>query len=140
MQDQPVYKSQSDPVSLASGSIPVHPPRPWAVAIAPHAAPASNPIAVTPIVLQQGQQLFTDNCAFCHGDRGKGDGPVGEVFLPRPANLTSRRVRSLTDGDIYERITNGFSTMPTFRKHLEPSARWRIVAYVRELQRRSSEP
>lgn len=140
MQDQPSYKSQEAPLMPASGSIPIHPPRPWSLAIAPGTAIASNPLTVTPAILAEGKQLFTDNCSFCHGEQGKGDGPVGEVYVPRPANLTIARIRALTDGAIYERITNGFSTMPAFRKRLAPDERWTIIAYVRQLQSRSPEP
>ena len=135
MADQPAYKTGKIALLPASGSVPVTPRRPWAMRLPPGTATASNPIVVTQAVLADGKKLYADNCGFCHGAAGKGDGPVGEVYAPRPANLHLPRLVSATDGRIYEVITNGFSTMPAFYKRLDPEARWRIVAYVRELQR-----
>jgi len=41
--------------------------------------------------IEQGGQLFTRNCAACHGERGAGDGPGGRYQPKRPANLTNPR-------------------------------------------------
>lgn len=38
-----------------------------------------------------GTQLWQDNCAGCHGARGRGDGPAAAWLLPRPANLAAHR-------------------------------------------------
>ena len=135
MADQPSYKSGRIALMPASGSLPVEPRRAWATKIPPGTATASNPIVVTRAVLADGKQLYADNCLFCHGPQGKGDGKVGEVYAPRPANLHLPRLLSAPDGHFYEVITNGYSTMPAFYKRLSPEERWRIVAYVRELQR-----
>jgi len=117
----------------ASGSIPMAPPRPWAY---PLTATPSNPVLRTAAVLDTGTVRFRDYCSFCHGLGGKGDGPVGEVYAPRPRDLTDASVRAMSDGDIFMRITNGFSTMPSFRKKLSPDERWAIIWYVRSLQGR----
>ena len=90
-----------------------------------------NPIAKDQASVNRGASLYTTNCAMCHGVGGKGDGPVASAYVPVPADLTSSRVQSLTDGDVFLRITNGFSTMPAFRKQLAPDERWHIVNYVR---------
>src|SRR5450756_1070368 len=37
--------------------------------------------------LKRGADLFTQNCAGCHGATGQGDGIASPVLLPRPANL-----------------------------------------------------
>ena len=92
-----------------------------------------NPIAKDQASVNRGASLYTTNCAMCHGVGGKGDGPVASAYVPVPADLTSSRVQSLTDGDVFLRITNGFSTMPAFRKQLTPDERWHIVNYVRTL-------
>ena len=134
MADQPSYKTGEIALMPASGSIPVAPRKPWAVKVAPGIA-TSSPLVVTQAVLTEGQQLYTNNCAFCHGVEGRGDGKVGEVYAPRPANFHIPRLMSAPDAHFYEVITNGYSTMPAFYKRLSPEERWRIVAYVRELQR-----
>ena len=38
--------------------------------------------------LNRGQQLYSSNCAGCHGVRGEGDGPGAAGLHPRPANLS----------------------------------------------------
>lgn len=92
----------------------------------------ANPIPRDQASIDRGHGLFDTNCAMCHGGQGKGDGAVASAFVPQPADLSSSRVQSLTDGDIFLRITNGFSTMPAF-KQLTSDERWHIVNYVRTL-------
>ena len=35
-----------------------------------------------------GQQMYTDYCASCHGRDGKGNGPAASAFKARPTDLT----------------------------------------------------
>lgn len=135
MADQPSYKTGELTLPPASGSVPMEPLRTWAMRLPPGTATASSPLKIDAAALAQGKQLYADYCIFCHGPEGKGDGKVGEVYAPRPANLHLPRLVAATDGRIYEVITNGYSTMPAFYKRLSPAERWQIVAYVRELQR-----
>ena len=34
---------------------------------------------------------YLNSCAVCHGTEGKGDGPLGDVLMKRPADLTQLR-------------------------------------------------
>lgn len=36
---------------------------------------------------QRGEQIYTHNCAGCHGTHGQGDGPGSQGLHPKPANL-----------------------------------------------------
>jgi mono/diheme cytochrome c family protein len=47
----------------------------------------------TEVVAVEGQDLFLRYCAPCHGDGGKGDGPVAAALQPPPADLTHLRER-----------------------------------------------
>ena len=38
--------------------------------------------------LNYGQAEYLNSCAVCHGPDGKGDGPLAEELLTRPADLT----------------------------------------------------
>jgi mono/diheme cytochrome c family protein len=49
-----------------------------------------------------GKTLFTTNCASCHGDSGKGDGPVGATLKPPlgpPRDFTKGEFKFDTDKD-----------------------------------------
>ncbi|MFB6372710.1 MAG: c-type cytochrome, partial [Bradymonadaceae bacterium] len=37
--------------------------------------------------LEQGKKLFKSQCASCHGETGKGDGPAGKALKPSPRNF-----------------------------------------------------
>ncbi|HXG16682.1 MAG TPA: cytochrome c [Calidithermus sp.] len=74
------------------------------------------------------------NCASCHGPGGKGDGPAAAALPPpKPADWTSARVQSQTDGELFWKITNGRGAMPPW-KHLPEKDRWEIVNYIRTLK------
>ncbi|MGH8011881.1 MAG: c-type cytochrome, partial [Candidatus Binataceae bacterium] len=66
-----------------------------------------NPYKPSPERLSHGKFLFLTDCAPCHGDNGKGDGPV-EHLLHHPAfDLMRGVVRNIPDGFIYGYIRNG---------------------------------
>ena len=96
--------------------------------------PASEPVAPTADSLQRGQVLFGIHCQLCHGKDAKGDGPLSGYFNPHPADLTSSRVKDLTDQQIFTVITNGFYPMPSLAENLDPSERWDVINYLRTLE------
>ena len=38
--------------------------------------------------MSYGQAEYLNSCAVCHGPEGKGDGPLGDELMKRPADLT----------------------------------------------------
>ncbi len=46
-----------------------------------------------------GKAPYTANCASCHGDTGKGDGPVGQVLQPPPRDFSKGDFKFDTNGD-----------------------------------------
>ncbi len=73
------------------------------------------------------------NCTSCHGDNGKGDGPAAPALPTKPADWTSARVQSQTDGELFWKITNGRNIMPGWR-HLPERTRWELVNVIRSLK------
>jgi copper transport protein len=95
-----------------------------------------NPIPPDAASVAGGQALFSTNCAACHGQTGKGDGPVGVTLNPRPADLTQHAILGIhTDAQLFEWITNGFpgSRMPAFKSALSDTDRWNLVNFIRTL-------
>jgi mono/diheme cytochrome c family protein len=58
--------------------------------------PAANP--------EQGNTLWIDNCAGCHGESGRGDGPAAQWLIPMPTNLAQR---DYSDKRIADILWNG---------------------------------
>lgn len=101
-------------------------------------APASanniqNPYKGNKTATAEGKKLFNQLCVVCHGNKGKGDGLAGMNLNPRPANLTSSKVQSQTDGAIYWKITEGKPPMPSYKQALTDQQRWQLVNYIRQL-------
>lgn len=111
------------------------------------AIPAARPAALTPLQQRErrthARALFASECAGCHGERGRGDGPAADVLTdPAPRDLVTEKfkLRSTPAGspplpqDIYETITRGIpgTGMPSFA-FLQEDERWLLVDYVREL-------
>ncbi len=95
-----------------------------------------NPIPLSRESIAAGQALFVSHCASCHGQTGKGDGPVGLGLNPRPADLTQHAIVGVhTDSQLFEWITNGFpgSQMPAFQSTLSDTDRWNLVNFIRSL-------
>lgn len=100
------------------------------------------PRPVTAEVMQRGQERFTIYCSPCHGLDGAGSGPVAvraeglpdSTWIP-PLSYHSDTVRARPVGHIFNTITNGIRTMPSYGAQIPPADRWAIVAYVRALQR-----
>jgi mono/diheme cytochrome c family protein len=46
-----------------------------------------------------GKTAYTVNCLSCHGETGKGDGPVGMVLQPPPRDFSTADFKFDSDGD-----------------------------------------
>ncbi len=55
------------------------------------AAALQNPLPATPENIARGRTYYGYYCLPCHGEAADGNGPVGQSFLPHPANLLSCR-------------------------------------------------
>lgn len=97
---------------------------------------ARSTIRATPGNLTEGQALYTENCARCHGAKGLGDGKAGRSLVPSPA-LLRWLIQMPMSGDEYLlwAISEGgerFGTdMPAFKQTLSEEDIWKIIAYMR---------
>ncbi len=102
------------------------------------AKPAPAASVVSPAVLEKGKALYKTNCAACHGESGKGDGPGAGVLKPPPRDHTDRAYMStLTDKQIADIIKMGGAMkgkplMPSHPQFKDDQLE-ALVAYVRSL-------
>lgn len=95
-----------------------------------------NPIPFSEAVLAEGQQLYQNNCAHCHGQKGLGDGPIGKKnpgLIPVAYNADP--LNKLPEGKIFHVITYGKGMMGAHRYIISKIDRWKIVHYVQSLQK-----
>lgn len=94
-----------------------------------------NPVANSDAVLAKAKSNFVENCAQCHGETGKGDGPMSGMLPQKPADLSdSKMVGEMTDGQMYWYITKGYKPiMPPFENKLTEDERWGLVHLLRQL-------
>ena len=93
-----------------------------------------NPVPLNDAVMADGKGLYDSYCGHCHGDTGKGDGKVGEVYKGVP-NYTTGRYATLTEGHIFHVITHGKGRMWPHKSLVNTEDRWKIVHYVQKLQK-----
>jgi mono/diheme cytochrome c family protein len=100
-----------------------------------------NPLQHSASALKAASQLYTEDCAECHGDHGKGDGPEAMMHDPSPADLTDvRHMTTVTDGEIFYQISEGRKPMPSFKKRMTEDQRWQLVLLVRSFAQPAASP
>jgi mono/diheme cytochrome c family protein len=100
-----------------------------------------KPPPSTPALVALGKQIYTQQCAACHGVSGRGDGEAAYLLYPKPRDFVSARYRLVstwdrvpTDQDLFDTISRGMpgSAMPSW-EHLAAEQRWGLVYYIKSL-------
>jgi mono/diheme cytochrome c family protein len=100
-----------------------------------------NPLSPSEATLKAAKGIYMDECAQCHGERGKGDGPEAARHEPPPSDITdARHMDTVTDGEIFYQISEGRKPMPSFKKRLTEDQRWGLVLLVRSFAAPLSPP
>jgi high-affinity iron transporter len=87
--------------------------------------------------LAHGEEVYRRNCEGCHGDLGRGDGPMASGLDPAPSNLADWvSLRDQSPLDFYRRISIGVvgTAMPAFEGRLPPRDRWAAALYASTLR------
>jgi mono/diheme cytochrome c family protein len=96
-----------------------------------------NPIAPSAAVLQASKPVYLEQCANCHGETGKGNGPDAMMYDPSPSDFTdAAAMAKFTDGEFFYQITEGKKPMPSFKKRLTQEQRWQLVLFVRSFSKK----
>jgi mono/diheme cytochrome c family protein len=97
----------------------------------------TNPYLPDDVSLAAGKGVFEANCAVCHGEQGRGNGPAAATLSVQPPDFGSGHLDIHTDGDVFYWIQNGpspTSPMPAFKATLSEDEIWHLVNTVRRLR------
>ena len=103
-------------------------------------ASVKEPWVSTPEIVTYGAKVFKTNCAMCHGNEGKGDGPSAGGMNPKPRNLVEGK---WTQGEgiiaHYNVLLNGIKggSMASFA-HLKSYDRWALLHFVESITQNKS--
>ncbi|MEK6814444.1 MAG: c-type cytochrome [Nitrospirota bacterium] len=102
--------------------------------------PAKKTAADAPSV-DEGKKIYDKYCAWCHGEKGAGDGPGAKYQLPRPRDFTSGAYKFRftpsgdppLDEDIYKSVAEGFpgTSMPPWKHALTEKQMWAVTHYLK---------
>ncbi len=93
-----------------------------------------NPIPPDGQSIAAGGALFAAECVTCHGDAGRGDGPLAAELDPPPLDLTVH-VPLHPDSELFAFIAQGIegTAMPAFGQRLADADVWNLVNYIQTL-------
>jgi mono/diheme cytochrome c family protein len=133
MADAPTVKAQESYIDPPEHSVPIN------GVLYPETVEESekvlkNPYPASEQIVADGKHLFETFCTVCHGSDGKGDNALGAAF-PRPPDITIPQYRERADGFYFHRITFGSAIMPSYGHAISPNERWKIIHYLRTLQK-----
>ena len=107
-------------------------PGPWIVP--EEAKRVANPLKPSQANLPDARARYLDKCAECHGDAGKGDGSQAKMYDPMPTDLTdAAHMNSISDGEMFYKISEGHRPMPGFKKRFTEEQRWQMVLFLRSV-------
>lgn len=128
MMDSPAVGYQEAPrLSPPENSVPIQ-----GEAVIPEEFPV-NPIPADETSLQRGEILYQIHCALCHGDTGRGDGPLAHYFSRTPEDLGGSKAAAEFDGSVFLAIQQGFGEMPPLSENLTTREMWDVINFTRTL-------
>jgi mono/diheme cytochrome c family protein len=96
-----------------------------------------NPLVANEANHERGKVAYNRYCINCHGTMADGNGNLftSGLYNFKPASLINEKMKKAPDGEIYHVITVGQGVMMAYGGIVRPDDRWKIVMYVRELQK-----
>lgn len=112
----------------------------WFVARGANAPLAAAPLD-SPENVSAGKAMFVDECGLCHGSLGRRPTEMGRSLHPRAPALDSARVQGWSNRELFWIIKHGIRNtgMPGFARIHSDREIWRLVDYIRSLDRGKSE-
>ena len=96
-----------------------------------------NPLPANDDVVREGQQIFLQSCALCHGTDGHGRTDLGRNMYPPAMDMTSPHVQHWSDAELFWIIHNGvrLTGMPSWNGSISESDTWKLAAFIHDLPR-----
>jgi mono/diheme cytochrome c family protein len=94
------------------------------------AARVPNPVTDSARARELGRIYYGWYCLHCHGAGGRGDGAVGDSYVPKPADLTDPKVQAMGDGELAFAMGAGTGHEPVLDSTVPWEQRWYIVWHV----------
>ncbi|RPE13367.1 cytochrome c [Chitinophaga lutea] len=97
-----------------------------------------NPLVLDEAGIKEGKRLYDIYCGVCHGQKLDGNGPLykgGDGPYPAaPASFIAGKVLGYSEGRIFHVITHGYNVMGSYASQLDIEQRWKVVAYIKNIQ------
>lgn len=96
-----------------------------------------SPTGFSAASITQGQGLYAQHCASCHGADGRGQGALAATQPVWPPNLTGPLLWRRADGDVLWHVLHGMtdrqgtSTMPAFGSVLNTADAWALIDFMK---------
>ncbi len=99
-----------------------------------------NPLPSSDETIKQGQQIYVQSCALCHGADGRGT-TLGRAMYPPAMDLVSPHVQHWSDADLFWIVQNGvrLTGMPSWKSGISESDTWKLVRFIHALPELSTQ-
>ncbi|GMG90597.1 cytochrome c [Cupriavidus metallidurans] len=106
------------------------------------AAPTSfhrSPTRFSADSIAHGARLYAQHCAACHGEDGRGEGPLAAGLSRWPPTFVGPLLGRRAGGDLFWHIANGMrdsegrQTMPAFSRAFDDADTWAVIDYTKVL-------
>lgn len=106
------------------------------------AAPTSfhaSPTGFSVDAIARGAKVYAQHCASCHGEDGRGEGPLAASLHRWPPTLVSPLLARRADGELFWHVVDGMRnargevTMPAFGHALNDADTWAVLDYMKAL-------
>ena len=108
-------------------------PKPWVVPA--NFKTMKNAVAAGDASTKAGKDLFTKNCASCHGRTGLGDGVKTRSLKTSAGDFSKSDFQKQSDGDLFYKTKTGRDEMPKYEGKLTDDDIWNVVNYMRTLKK-----
>jgi len=121
-----------EPTGARTGQVPSGDlPKPLVIPDADKKRP--NPVPNVPDAIESGRNLYSSQCAMCHGAKGDGKGDLAVSMNWKIGSFaTAAWQAKRTDGELFYIMSQGHGDMPA-EKRLADQNKWEIVRFMRTL-------